>query len=468
MIVDSTITFQSNVAFLVTSNEKLSIKASNQLPEFYQEEFPTFQKFIELYYKFQSNSKSGYLNIEDIKDIDSIGQLYLDAFYRTMAKDMPVFPYISMADFIRNAKRFYISRGSEESYRFLFKIMFDIDIDFKYPKENILIPSSGEWNQRISIYVTVLDGVMDRSIIGHKVRIKDSSGLTTSILIKNITQLSDGNWELDIDKFIQQPISVGNRVFAKQNPITLDYDLTCEVVSTLNTYEINDGGSGFKVGKIFNITTPAGQVDIIVTAIYPDNGAIKRIEFLEFTNTTNIQHTAVIEDATITFSSDSINRYYGFYDDRDGFLSDNTKLQDSFYYQIFSYVIKSNISRELYQDVVQKILHPTGLIMFSELDNNNVYEHSMEVIDTFDRMLDMFDVININDTYQRKYIGKRKIQDTILIYDTITKKISKNFSDSVTSSDSGGMKHWEATDYVDPGYTDGELYTTKNLNEQSF
>jgi len=57
----------------------------------------------------------------------------------------------------------------------------------------------------------------------------------------------------------------------------------------------------------------------------------------------------------------------GRYLTNDGFLSDSKKLQDSFFYQKFSYVIRTGNNVEKWQDVYNKLVHPAGFIFFGEI-----------------------------------------------------------------------------------------------------
>lgn len=51
----------------------------------------------------------------------------------------------------------------------------------------------------------------------------------------------------------------------------------------------------------------------------------------------------------------------------DGFLNDTKYLQDSYYYQSFSYVIKTGQGVEVWRDYVKKVLHPSGFRFFGEI-----------------------------------------------------------------------------------------------------
>lgn len=55
------------------------------------------------------------------------------------------------------------------------------------------------------------------------------------------------------------------------------------------------------------------------------------------------------------------------YTNNDGFISDKKYIQDSRYYQNFSYVIKTGQTIDYWQDAVKKLLHPTGFAFFGQV-----------------------------------------------------------------------------------------------------
>jgi hypothetical protein len=57
---------------------------------------------------------------------------------------------------------------------------------------------------------------------------------------------------------------------------------------------------------------------------------------------------------------------YGKWANRKGFLSDINKLQDSRYYQIFSYEIVAKRMLETYESLVRDLVHPSGLALFGK------------------------------------------------------------------------------------------------------
>lgn len=459
MIVNSLLKFYSNSPLFIQSNEKLPIKASNSLPEFFQEEFPTFQEFIDVYYQYMSEKTDGFKSISSIKDIDEVGRKYLRLFYQMYAKDMPEFPYMNMADFIRNSKEFYVSRGSEDSFKFLFRIMFGQEIDIKYPKENMFAGSIGKWNQRVSIYVEIEDGEITEELVGRKLLIRALDGSTSSFVVNSYTEVSPNVYEIDVENFIKQNVIDGAKVFAFYSPQTQSYRLRGKVRSGSNKFVILSPGTNFLPGQVYTVDGPDGDIVVRVTATNVNDG-IKQLEFVSFAGTTSGEFVRSIKNALVRFLPGTINTYTGYYENTDGFLSNQSKLQDSYFYQVFSYVIKSRVSRELYIDIMDKILHPTGLISFSEYETGSEYDLTLTPETDVNVDLDILDAINIYDEFQRKLKAFRGFSDTINITDRIQIAVKKYFEDEIEITDAGTLDYWKAGEYVEAGYTVGELYTT--------
>lgn len=74
--------------------------------------------------------------------------------------------------------------------------------------------------------------------------------------------------------------------------------------------------------------------------------------------------------AVITFHLGSFAKYPGYYINNNGFLNDNMVIQDSKYYQVFSYVIQIDKLFESYKSVVKNLLHPSGLALFGDYNIN--------------------------------------------------------------------------------------------------
>lgn len=72
-----------------------------------------------------------------------------------------------------------------------------------------------------------------------------------------------------------------------------------------------------------------------------------------------------IEDYEGTFTLENAEYSDGYWEGTDGFLDSDKVLQDSFYYQNFSYEITSLVPFNEYRDIVQRLIHPAGMKLFS-------------------------------------------------------------------------------------------------------
>ena len=82
--------------------------------------------------------------------------------------------------------------------------------------------------------------------------------------------------------------------------------------------------------------------------------------------------TATIESAlgctaTISFTTGAVNVKTGRFKDSRGMLSNVNKLQDNYYYQNYSYVVRSNVPSNKWIDIVKSTTHPAGTAIFGEL-----------------------------------------------------------------------------------------------------
>lgn len=57
----------------------------------------------------------------------------------------------------------------------------------------------------------------------------------------------------------------------------------------------------------------------------------------------------------------------GRYNDNKGFLSDRIKLQDSYFYQQFSYVVRTGNNLSVWADAFNRLVHPSGFVFFGEI-----------------------------------------------------------------------------------------------------
>jgi hypothetical protein len=135
------------------SNLKTSVLINRQIPEYIREEYPAFINFVEAYYEFletkQSSANNDLVtaakNLKTNFDVDASINQFEDNFFNTYANLLPRDVRVDKATLIKNVLPLYLSKGSEKSFKFLFRMLFDEELDIIYPKNNVLRASAGNW-----------------------------------------------------------------------------------------------------------------------------------------------------------------------------------------------------------------------------------------------------------------------------------------------------------------------------------
>ena len=159
-------------------SKKISSQIGQQLPDFIRSDAPLFQSFIEGYYEFlesANNVLDASRNLLNYQDVDTSIDKYVEYLRREIIPDFPRSTLANTHFILKKAKDLYTSRGSEKSYKLLFRALYNQEIEIYDPGESILRASDGRYVKENSI------------------RVGDPAlGNTQLLLGQNITGLSSG------------------------------------------------------------------------------------------------------------------------------------------------------------------------------------------------------------------------------------------------------------------------------------
>lgn len=135
------------------SDKKTSLLINRQVPEFVRDEYPKFVTFLEAYYEFLENKQSGQNNDLTVKskdlrylsDVDYSIDQFEDQFLNTFASLLPKDISVDKALMIKQLLPLYLAKGNEKSFKLLFRILFDEEVEVIQPKSNVLRASDGKW-----------------------------------------------------------------------------------------------------------------------------------------------------------------------------------------------------------------------------------------------------------------------------------------------------------------------------------
>ena len=310
------------------SKTKEDVRVESLLPEGLRDKSAALIQLLQDYYTFlnQSGNPSYAINtINNQRDIDLADDQYLDLLQKEIAVSFPKELVANRVSLYKNLMRYYSVRGSENSIGLFFKILFNDNVSIYYPQTSMLIPSSGTWDQTAKQVMTV-GGVLN--------------------------------------------VALGS------NPFTM--------VSGSNIVTVTESGHSFTPAR-FPPNYPQTSVDAIPTAYVTFSGVSGTINGVPasalntllpiYTSIPGVSYTVILPASVTATSSGTgggsgiyASGYnLGVYTTNQGFVSDTIKIQDSYFYQRFSYVIQTGNNVSVWKDAFNRLVHPAGFIFFGQI-----------------------------------------------------------------------------------------------------
>jgi len=255
---------------------KLSNIVQRQFPEHIRENYPLLVEFVKLYYEFLQQSQNQEL--EKIRDIDTSLDEFIDNFKAELAKHVPLDNVSDKRLLLKNIREFYLSRGSEQSYKFLFKTLFAKEAELFYPSTQVLRVSDGKWKQDVSIFLRVTGTTQTLFPLEGKFVTITTATKTINTYVSKVVEYASDIYEVFIEREYQNNIIVDSIVSSKINNITY----TGIVLPCPTKVSIFQEGTGFKVGDIFSLKTALGRGCTIKITKIGSNGGIKAIQIVSF------------------------------------------------------------------------------------------------------------------------------------------------------------------------------------------
>jgi hypothetical protein len=113
------------------------------------------------------------------------------------------------------------------------------------------------------------------------------------------------------------------------------------------------------------------------------------------------------QPATLTFNTGLIYHAQGAFKDSSGFLSDINYLQDNYYYQPYSYVIRTQHPQYVWKELYERSNHPAGFKLFSELQFIDNVSISATIVDKLNVIsFKLNDIVIVDDNVGNKTLFK--------------------------------------------------------------
>jgi hypothetical protein len=356
----------------------------DQVPDFVNRDHELFRRFVEVYYEWLERYQNAFGVIDAFTELTDIDETLGLFFAEFRAMYLQNFPYqlatdenghvVSEANFLKNVRNFYGSKGTEKAYRFLFRLLYNVDSEIKYPGEDILKCSHGKWIERQSIKMTSSGGTANYGMEANQVYQIDpvNGNILGSATVTEVIQYQKQYYSVT-EVFIKDIFGS----FLPSIPIYCNVNGTIleeTVYPVISEISILSGGTGYSIHDQVRITTTKNGIGASAAIdVVDEKGKIKSIKLMN----SGIDYVGSFSATVISNTGDgkarilpivgAVTHYPGFYANNNGKLSSSKKLFDGDYYQDFSYALRSEISFIAYKELYKKLVHPAGFKMFGEI-----------------------------------------------------------------------------------------------------
>lgn len=182
----------------------------------------------------QGNIYNTAQDVKTIRDINQENEIFKSFLYNEIIPTLPQNLYVDekysveKEKFVKFIKQIYNSKGIEAVFKFIYRILYNSNVDFYYPKTDILRVSDGVWIKKYHL-------ISDRDLtdyIGYKiVSSPDSTGQSATGIISSVSQhpTLPNRWKIEIHERTKN-FETGQTIFVYDFKYTYGEEL-CDVLN---------------------------------------------------------------------------------------------------------------------------------------------------------------------------------------------------------------------------------------------
>ena len=327
----------------------ISSYVNDLIPEHVASAYPDLVEFIKVYalYLERSNNSGFYLNSLDIqRDIDQVEESLLTELQNEIGIAVPRDFATDPRNFYKHLIEFYRSRGTPESITSFFRMIYDDEVETYFPYTDLLNPSDGDWTDQSADIKINQSKYTPWNIITIAATAAGSFVVGLKYKITVLTGTSQARWN----------------TAAGTSGVTY-------VVGDTFTAATTGLGTGTASSNLV-----AGLSDELVAVFFDDDVVfVNDVHQVSGTDYTEAVYSDTTTKYKLTFTNplsngDVVKTYpAGLFTTANGFLSDKKYIQDSHYWQKFSYVLKTGSNVSKWKNAFTRLVHPAGFIFFGEI-----------------------------------------------------------------------------------------------------
>ena len=240
---------------MTNNNSIVDILKERALPAHIQNDHPVFVSFIDAFLEYLEQEKNPHdvaINLNNYRNIDETLDEFVDYFSKEFLINIPKDILADKQLLVKHIKKFYLNKGNEASYRFLFRVLYNEDVEFYYPKVDVLRASDGKWYEQRSIKITLTN----QSDI---LKFQSSDYIIGQTSAAEATIESSLNYNERGENIVEVSLSNIKGTFQHGENVLINYidangeeqTITETIVEIYNGVQISTAGSGYSIGDLF-------------------------------------------------------------------------------------------------------------------------------------------------------------------------------------------------------------------------
>lgn len=206
-------------------------------------------------------------NRDPVKSVDK----YFEYLKSEFNKGFPTISEVDRRLISNKLKDFYQSKSNEDAYRFLFRSVYGVGIDFRYPGEEVLRVSDGDFEK-----ITIVRAVPTENIFSYlnQTIVGETSGSLANIVDIKVPFLGGIRFAELTLKLVSGTFVAGETIRLLEDPTE-----TTTIYGMISNIVINDAGSGYAFGNEFVISGDGYEATAKVSSV--SSGPITKIKVNE-------------------------------------------------------------------------------------------------------------------------------------------------------------------------------------------
>jgi len=352
-----------------------------QLPGFVRDDYPVFVTFLEKYYEWLETNNQVSYELDALRkstDIDTADDYYIEQLRKDLS---PYFPTDIAGDkslFLKLINEFYKSSGTPDSVKFLFRALYNENIDIYYPKEDILKTSDGKWVLPLALRIDTDDSNIfniEKSILTGQT--SKSTALVERVVRSVDRQLGIVYIEVYVSN-VERLFQTGETVTATYNNGVTDVTVSGRLIGALSEITIDPQNRGLYYNAYDATTGYAGDPVTIVGGLNPNsNTPIGAIAYVGETTKGGVTDVLVTNGgfgfrSPTEYANSSIFRFIGGFDNAPLGTEATAKIDllDKTEYRVIN--VSSTMIESIFDDTINS-MNANTILEVTNLQTLNLY-----------------------------------------------------------------------------------------------